>query len=39
VDDLLNAVTLDDVERVVARVLAGPRVVAAVGPFGEEDFS
>ncbi|MDQ1393681.1 MAG: hypothetical protein QOF30_2658 [Acidimicrobiaceae bacterium] len=39
VDDLLNAVTLDDVERVIARVLAGPRVVAAVGPFGEEDFS
>jgi predicted Zn-dependent peptidase len=39
VDDLLNAVTLDDVDRVIARVLAGPRVVAAVGPFGEEDFS
>jgi predicted Zn-dependent peptidase len=35
----LNDVTLEDVDRVVARVLAGPRVVAAVGPFSEDDFS
>ena len=38
VEASLNAVTLDDVNRVIARVLSGPRVLAAVGPFGEDDF-
>jgi predicted Zn-dependent peptidase len=32
----IEAVTLDDVHRVAARVLGGPRVVAAVGPFGDD---
>jgi predicted Zn-dependent peptidase len=35
----LDAVSLQDVDRVIARVLGGPRVVAAVGPFSEDDFS
>jgi predicted Zn-dependent peptidase len=35
----LSAVTLEDIDRVIARVLAGPRVVAAVGPFTEDSFS
>ncbi len=39
VEERLEAVTMDDVDRVIARVLAGPRVVAAVGPFTDDDFS
>jgi predicted Zn-dependent peptidase len=39
VDDQLSAVTIDDVARVIDRVLTSPRVVAAVGPFREGDFS
>jgi predicted Zn-dependent peptidase len=34
----LHELTMADVERVVARVLPGPRVVAGVGPFTEEDL-
>jgi len=34
----LQELTMADVERVVARVLPGPRVVAGVGPFTEEDL-
>ena len=34
----VRAVTLDDVQRVVRRVLTGPRVLAAVGPFDESVF-
>lgn len=32
----IEAVGLDDVHRVLSRVLAGPRTVAAVGPFGDD---
>ncbi|MGH9124806.1 MAG: M16 family metallopeptidase [Acidimicrobiales bacterium] len=39
VDELLEAVSLDDLNRVTARVLGGPRTIAAVGPFHEEDFA
>ena len=39
VDEHLSAVTQVDVDRVIERVLGGPRVVAAVGPFTEQDFS
>ena len=41
VDELerrLQGVTIADVNRVIGEVLAGPRVVAGVGPFGEEDL-
>jgi predicted Zn-dependent peptidase len=38
-DARLGAVTLDDVTRVIGRVLGGPRVLAVVGPFSEEDFA
>jgi predicted Zn-dependent peptidase len=38
-DERLTAVTQEDVNRVIARVLGGTRVVAAVGPFTEDDFS
>jgi predicted Zn-dependent peptidase len=34
-----EAVTIDDIARVAARVLANERVVAAVGPFEEDEFS
>jgi predicted Zn-dependent peptidase len=34
----IHAVTLDDVDRVIERVLAQPRVLAAVGPFDAESF-
>jgi predicted Zn-dependent peptidase len=34
----VEAVTLDDVRRVAERVLGGPRVMAVVGPFQEDDF-
>jgi predicted Zn-dependent peptidase len=34
-----EAVTLDHVARVAARVLAGDRVLAVVGPFREEEFA
>jgi predicted Zn-dependent peptidase len=34
----IRAVTTDDVHRVLRRVLDAPRVLAAVGPFSEEDF-
>jgi predicted Zn-dependent peptidase len=34
----LQAVTLADVDRVIRAALAGPRVVAGVGPFGAEDL-
>jgi predicted Zn-dependent peptidase len=39
IDDKLNAVSVADVRRVIDRVLTTPRVVAAVGPFREDDFS
>jgi predicted Zn-dependent peptidase len=39
VEERLSAVTRADVDRVIAKVLGGTRVVAAVGPFGEGDFS
>lgn len=39
IDARLTAVTKEDVNRVVERVLTGTRVVAAVGPFLEDDFS
>jgi predicted Zn-dependent peptidase len=39
IEERLNDVTRADVDRVIARVLGGPRVVAAVGPFTEDDFS
>ncbi len=32
----IEAVEVDDVQRVLSRVLTGPRTVAAVGPFGED---
>lgn len=35
----LDAVTLDDVHRVVRRVLSGPRTLSAVGPFTEADLA
>ena len=35
----IAAVTLDDVQRVAGRVFAGPRALAAVGPFDEGRFS
>ncbi len=35
----LRAVTLEDVGRVLDRVLSGPRTLAVVGPFTESDFS
>jgi predicted Zn-dependent peptidase len=38
-EERLDAVTLEDVGRVIDRVLRGPRVVAAVGPFDEDEFS
>jgi predicted Zn-dependent peptidase len=38
-DTALGAVTLQDVSRVIDRVLGGPRVLAVVGPFNEEDFA
>ena len=34
----LQELTMTDVERVMARVLAAPRVVAGVGPFTEDDL-
>jgi predicted Zn-dependent peptidase len=34
----IRSVTTDDVGRVLRRVLAGPRVLAAVGPFGADDL-
>jgi predicted Zn-dependent peptidase len=34
----LRSVALTDVDSVIRRVLTGPRVVAGVGPFGEEDL-
>jgi predicted Zn-dependent peptidase len=37
-DEKLRAVTLADVDRVAQRVLGGPRVLAAVGPFDEGTF-
>ncbi|MDP9074536.1 MAG: insulinase family protein [Actinomycetota bacterium] len=36
-DERLGSVTLADVDRVIAKVLSGTRVLAAVGPFGEGD--
>ena len=39
IEERLNDVSRSDVDRVIARVLGGPRVVAAVGPFTEDDFS
>ncbi len=38
-DERLQAVSRDDVSRVIGRVLGGTRVVAAVGPFTEADFT
>jgi predicted Zn-dependent peptidase len=35
----IEAVTLDDVERVVRRVFTGPRSLSAVGPFDEADLA
>ena len=37
-DQRLDAVTRADLDRVIHRVLTRPRVLAAVGPFGDEDF-
>jgi predicted Zn-dependent peptidase len=34
----IDAITIDSVKELAARVLGGERVLAAVGPFGEEDF-
>jgi predicted Zn-dependent peptidase len=34
----LRAVTTDDVAKVLQRVLAGPRTLAALGPFDESSF-
>lgn len=34
----IDAVTLDDVRRVAAEVMTGPRVIGAVGPFSEGDL-
>ena len=33
----IRAVTLDDVARVLRRVLAAPSVLSVVGPFDEDD--
>jgi predicted Zn-dependent peptidase len=35
----VEAVSLDDVARVAARVLSGQRVLAVVGPFRDDDFA
>ena len=35
----ISAVTLDDVRRVIDKVLSGPRVLSVVGPFDEQDFA
>jgi predicted Zn-dependent peptidase len=35
----IDAVTLDDVRRVSAKVLSGPRILAVVGPFDEQEFA
>ena len=35
----IDAVTIDDVRRVCARVLSNPRVLTVVGPFEEGDFT
>jgi predicted Zn-dependent peptidase len=35
----IEAVTLDDVARVVRRVFTGPRTLSAVGPFSEADLA
>ncbi|MFP3906898.1 MAG: M16 family metallopeptidase [Acidimicrobiales bacterium] len=37
--DRIAAVTLDDVQRIAAQVLGGPRTLAAVGPFDEDRFA
>jgi predicted Zn-dependent peptidase len=34
-----EAVTHDDLRRVADRILSNERVLAVVGPFGEEDFA
>ncbi|HWD24057.1 MAG TPA: pitrilysin family protein [Acidimicrobiales bacterium] len=34
----IEAVTLDDVATVAAKVLGGPRTLAVVGPFGHDEF-
>jgi predicted Zn-dependent peptidase len=39
IDQRLEAVSREDVTRVVTRVLGATRVVAAVGPFREEEFA
>jgi hypothetical protein len=39
VDAHLTAVSADDVQRVIDRVLGSPRVLAVVGPFTEDDFA
>ncbi len=36
---MLQAVSIDDVSAVAGKVLPGPRALAVVGPFGDEDFS
>ncbi|MBV8960604.1 MAG: insulinase family protein [Actinobacteria bacterium] len=35
----IDAVTLDDVRRVSAKVLSNQRVLSVVGPFGDDDFA
>jgi predicted Zn-dependent peptidase len=35
----LDAVTLDDVARVVKRVLTGPKTMSVVGPFDADDLA
>jgi len=39
VDRLLGSVGVDDVARVAAEVLSGPRTLAVVGPFTDEDMA
>jgi predicted Zn-dependent peptidase len=34
----VDAVTLDEVAELAARIFAGPRTLAAVGPFSSDDF-
>jgi predicted Zn-dependent peptidase len=34
-----EAVTADDVRRLIERVVAGPRTLAVVGPFEEDEFA
>jgi predicted Zn-dependent peptidase len=35
----IEPITVDDVQRVAAEILTGPRVIGAVGPFEPEELS